>query len=152
MSSEVDSFSFEEGNTTHLSVIRQDYDLSWYRCVTTWIPVINWWPSPTSTWRRSRTIPFTFSCWCLHLNPDTSRGQNRYFLSAVAHENLSVGNLFSCEPLSWHRSIKPLKLFLPIVPLLGLSCIDAKPPNYVCYQFSTLKWRGPFFVLNWTYS
>jgi len=28
MSSEVDSFSFEEVNTTHLSVIRQDYDLS----------------------------------------------------------------------------------------------------------------------------
>lgn len=42
LSSEVASFSFEEGNTTQPPVIRQDYDSSWYRWVASWIPMMNW--------------------------------------------------------------------------------------------------------------
>jgi len=57
----VASFSFGKGNTTQPSVIRQDYDLSWYRwVVTSWIPMINWYLAlhQIGVWVEPSPLPF----------------------------------------------------------------------------------------------
>ena len=61
LSSEVASFSFEEGNTTQPSVIRQDYGLPWYRWVRSpRIPMINWYLAlhQIGVWVEPSPLPF----------------------------------------------------------------------------------------------
>jgi len=61
LSSEVASFSFEEGNTTQPSVIRQDYGLSWCRWVRSpRTPMIYWYLAlhQIGVWVEPSPLPF----------------------------------------------------------------------------------------------
>lgn len=88
--------------------------------LTLWLPL---WlvPSFTTPGGMSQTVTCTFSCWCLHLNPDSPRNRSGLVPSALAVRVSTVGTLFSCQELSCENPRVATLLSSPLVPSLGLS-------------------------------